>query len=255
MAHCHGCQGDGDDLLWAGESAAGLGDGLQAYWQIAIAAQGDLTLMLLPVWQSPAASWALSTLDGVGSTFRIAAQASFIQRIVQLQEMQLAFAQEFAIRQSLYKALAQCPLRPSQALGYFDRLLDESPYPPSRTPESDRLLQRRLLLQIFSLASRPSAWAAYQAVAQWVNDNTAGTPAQRWWSACYGPGAQMLRQGLAYAVALQYDHQEAIEAHPSQPRHSGAERSLQASDALQARIQQLRAGQGLPAVSGVTSAR
>ncbi len=212
---------------------------LVPYLYIGTTQTGDLRLRLLPACHHLGAELALSTLDGVGREFKISAQASFIQRITQLQAMQLELGQEFAIRRSLYNSLNQAPLRPSQALRYFDRLLDESPYPPSQTPASDRLLQRRQLLKIFSTNPEPSLWHAYGAVAHWVNYSAPGNSTQRWYSCCQGSGATMLRQALAYAVALQYDQQEAAEA-SKQPRPSGAQRSLAASDALQARIQQLR---------------
>lgn len=214
---------------------------------ITLSQTGDLSLRLLPICHHLGLALALSTLDGVGREFKISAQANLIQRIAQLQEMQLEISQEWAIRRSLYNSLAQAPLRPSQALRYFDRLLDESPYPPSRTPASDRLLQRRQLFKTFSAApqsdhqpgSQPSLWDAYAAVAHWVNYAAPGSAAQRWQSCCHGPGATLLRQALAYVVALQYDQQGANDS-SSQPRQSGAQRSLAASDALQARIRQLR---------------
>ncbi len=212
---------------------------LSPYLYIGMTQAGDLNLRLLPACHHLGAELALSTLDGVGREFKISAQASFIQRIAQLQEMQLELGQEFTIRRSLYNSLAKAHLRPSQALRYFDRLLDESPYPASKTPASDRLLQRRQLLKLFSTHPEPTLWDAYGAVAHWVNYAAPGNSAQRWQSCCQGPGATMLRQALAYAVALQYDQQEAVEA-SKQPLSSGAQRSLAASDALQARIQQLR---------------
>jgi len=218
---------------------------LVPYLHIDLTDCGDLSLRLLPTCRHHLAiNIALSTLDGVGREFKIPAQASFIQRLAQLQAMQLELRQEFAIRRSLYQALASTPMKPSQALGYFERLLDESPYPTSRTPASDRLLQRRQLLKTFS--SRPNSthpsptlWDAYGAVAHWVNCTAPGSSAQRWLSTCHGAGATLLRQALAYAVALQYDQQEA-EKELKQSRPSGAQRSLAASDALQARIQQQR---------------
>lgn len=212
---------------------------LVPYLYMGMTPAGDLSLRLLPAYRHKDAELALSTLDGVGREFKISAQASFIQRIAQLQKMQLELGQELAIRRSLYNTLAQAPLRPSQALRYFDRLLDESPYPPSRTPASDRLIQRRQLFKPFSTSSQSSLWDAYAAVAQWVNQTAPGDAAQRWHSCCHGPGATMLRQALAYAVALQYDQQDNAES-LQQPRISGAQRSLAASDALQNRIQQLR---------------
>lgn len=212
---------------------------LLPYLYIGMTQAGDLSLRLLPACHHLGAELALSTLDGVGREFKISAQASFIQRIAQLQEMQLELGQELTIRRSLYNTLAQAPLRPSQALRYFDRLLDESPYIPSRTPASDRLIQRRQLFKSFSTSSPSSLWDAYAAVAQWVNHTAPGDAAQRWHSCCHGPGETMLRQALAYAVALQYDQQDNAES-SQQPRISGAQRSLAASDALQNRIQQLR---------------
>ncbi len=212
----------------------------EPYLYVGISSQGDLSLRLLPVSHQSGLQVVCSTLDGVGREFKIAAQASFIQRVTQLQEIQLELRQEFAIRQSLYNALAHVHVRPSQALRYFDRLLDETPYPPSKTPASDRLLLRRQLLKRFTSVAEPSLWDAYAAVTHWVNYGSSGQPAQRWWSCCHGPGAKMLRQALAYAVAVQYDQQET--SGDSTPRSSGAQRSLEASDALQARIQQLRNG-------------
>lgn len=211
----------------------------EPYLYVGMSSRGDLSLRLFPVSHQSGWQVVCSTLDGVGREFKIAAQASFIQRVAQLQEIQLELRQEFAIRQSLYNALAHASMRPSQALRYFDRLLDETPYPPSRTPASDRLLLRRQLLKHFSSAAAPSLWDAYAAVTHWVNYGAPGESAQRWWSCCHGPGAQMLRQALAYAVALQYDQQDLSET-PNRPRQSGAQRSLLASDALQARIQELR---------------
>ncbi len=211
---------------------------LLPYLYIGMTSAGDLGLRLLPAAHYFGGELALSTLDGVGREFKISAQTSFIQRIAQLQEMQLELGQEFAIRSSLYNSLRKVKLRPSQALRYFDRLLDESPYPPSQTPASDRLIQRRQLFKTFSTHPEPTLWDAYVAVAHWVNNSAPGNAAQRWHSCCHGAGATMLRQALAYAVALQYDQQEAESA--QQPRISGAQRSLAASDALQARIQQLR---------------
>ncbi|NJN30216.1 MAG: hypothetical protein HC824_07075 [Synechococcales cyanobacterium RM1_1_8] len=237
---------------------------LQAYLRMAIAPGGDITLDLMPGIESQRllAAVPLAMEDHAIAPFQLLAQASFIDRLEQLRQLPLQLQLQFETAISLYRRLQDQPLGSAQAKQYFDRLLDRSPLAPSATPASDRLLQRRSLLQAFvrlaqadaqattaqataqTSAQTPNLWHAYGAVADWLSRASASSPgsgpaASGWLAGCQGPQARLLH--LAQELALTWRPADP-QPTPFSSRRAGVQRSLEASGALQARVQRLRAG-------------
>lgn len=217
----------------------------------------SLSASLLPIWQADAASpgWAseefwggagvpLALATALPPALQLFADSSFVEQLGAVQSLFSRSAIHWEIALAEYGQLHRQSLLPSQALQYFDALLSLSPLPPSSTPASDRLFQRRHLLQRFAALSTlggHSLWSAYCALQGWIGQQMAmAAQTQR---PAAEPGLETWLQANQWRKAA---HDQALswvasfEQQPtSQRSDDSAQRAFSNSRALQERLLQL----------------